>query len=126
MKNNVGNPAKKIASASVFVTITLLALIIGFFSGLFYAAPSQGEKPSAIHQRQNELQRRTELYEPTCRDLKTRSHPRLIKNGNDYFLVSVRQDYFYVIGLDLDPAHSPLFAWWGAGLDNALKQSCGP
>lgn len=102
----------------------LILFVAGIFAGYFITIFQSNEKHEVYSQRQEELQIRTESYEPTCRELKELNNPKIIQKGNDMFLVKASQKRFIVFGLNVDPGEAPVTAWWGADRENALKQVC--
>ena len=108
-----------------FTLIVLLILtagvFIGYFIGLFNA---YGDRVK-MSKRQEDLQIRTESYQPSCDDLKKVEERRIVKSGNDTFVIEVSENYFVVFGLNAEPGKVPVTAWWGASREEALKQACG-
>ncbi len=107
-----------------FTLATLLILLsgvfIGYFIGLFKSYGGRVE----FSKRQEELQIRTELYQPSCADLKEIGMPKIVKKGNDTFVVEVSENYYIVFGFNAEPGKTPVTAWWGASREDALKQAC--
>jgi len=107
-----------------FTLIALLILIFGVFIGYFIGLfKSYGDRVE-VSKRHEDLQIRTESYQPSCDDLKGVGKRRIVKKENDTFVIDVSENYFVVFGLNAEPGKVPVTAWWGASRAEALKQAC--
>jgi len=68
------------------------------------------------------IEKRTEDYSPSCKELRNISNPTIVKKGNDYFIVHSTEHYFYVFGINIEPGKPPQTHWWGAGTEELLKE----
>lgn len=111
-----------ISILSIFCTAIIFSS--GFLLGILYVADPACSPKRKLSKRQNEIQLRTEQYQPSCEELKNKGLPVLVRQKNDYFFVNVQNDYYHVFGINTDPSEPPVFSWWGAGLESTLEQKC--
>jgi len=119
-----GGGMKKIVI--VISVICILATgVISFYIGYLTSIYNSDMYFLDSSKRKNELQKRTDLYSPSCEELKNLNIPNIVKKGDDYFFVHATNDYFRVFGINISPGKAPETYWWGAGRREALKQVCG-
>ena len=110
-----------IISVAAFVVTGVISFYIGYLTSTY----KSNNFFLDCCKRKSELRERTDLYSPSCEELKNLGIPKLVKKGDDYFFVHTTKDYFRVFGINISPGKAPETYWWGAGRREAFEQACG-
>lgn len=110
---------RQLVVTGAFAAGICIGIVVAYI--VFAAAPGVGGTASGTVV--DQLQVRTEEYQPSCEALRrSGARPVVVRKGDDLYLTVSRDDYYYVIGIFLPPGRPPVFSWWGADLENALQE----